>query len=91
MSRTKRAPDDDQEKLLITVDEAAHRLSIGRSHIYEQLQRGHLRSVRIGRSRRILLADLEAFLEALTTGVPPSDSVMKRAVKTHFPRSSGRR
>ncbi|HUZ85531.1 MAG TPA: helix-turn-helix domain-containing protein [Candidatus Baltobacterales bacterium] len=49
--------------LLVTIDEAARRLSIGRSHIYEQIQRGTLRSVRIGRSRRILNRDLEAFIE----------------------------
>ena len=48
--------------LLVTIDEAARRLSIGRSHIYEQIQRGTLRSIRIGRSRRILNRDLEAFI-----------------------------
>ena len=54
--------DADPTQLLITVEEAARRLSIGRSHIYEQIQRGALRSVRIGRSRRILNRDLEAFI-----------------------------
>ena len=55
----------DSDKLLVTVDEAARRLSIGRSHLYEHLLRGTLRSVRIGRSRRIPSRDLEAFIEAL--------------------------
>ena len=54
--------DADPTQLLITVEEAARRLSIGRSHIYEEIQRGTLRSVRIGRSRRILNRDLEAFI-----------------------------
>ncbi len=78
----------------MTVDEAARRLAIGRSHIYEQLQRGHLRSIKIGRSRRILLRDLEAYLEALTTGsdgLPQAEPIAKRAVKTQFPRKPGRR
>jgi len=55
----------DSDKLLLTVEEAARRLSIGRSHLYEHLLRGSLRSVRIGRSRRISLCDLEAFIERL--------------------------
>lgn len=57
--------------LLVTVDEAARRLSIGRSHIYEQIQLGTLRSIRIGRSRRILERDLDNFVERL---LPGSDS-----------------
>jgi len=56
--------DTEPTSLLVTVDEAARRLSIGRSHIYEQIQRGTLRSIRIGRSRRILNRDLEAFIES---------------------------
>jgi len=60
--------DEELEQLLITVDEAARRLSIGRSHIYEQMQRGRLRSVHIGRSRRILERDLEDFIEQLLGG-----------------------
>jgi excisionase family DNA binding protein len=59
------APDTANDKLLVTVDEAARRLSIGRSHIYEHLLRGNLRSVRIGRSRRIASSDLEAFIDQL--------------------------
>lgn len=58
----------DSDKLLITVDEAARRLSIGRSHIYAQMQRGSLRSVAIGRSRRILQRDLDAFIAGLLEG-----------------------
>jgi excisionase family DNA binding protein len=56
--------DTEPISLLVTVDEAARRLSIGRSHVYEQIQRRTLRSVRIGRSRRILSRDLEAFIES---------------------------
>jgi excisionase family DNA binding protein len=53
------------KQLLITIDEAAKRLSIGRSHIYALMQRGGLRSVHIGRSRRVLEGDLDAFIEQL--------------------------
>lgn len=94
MDRTQpRRPEDDGQ-LLITVEEAARRLSIGRSHIYEQLQRGHLRSVKIGRSRRILLRDLETFLDTLVdrpVDVPPAYERPSRAVKTKLHIRSGRR
>jgi excisionase family DNA binding protein len=53
------------EELLVTVPEAARRLSIARSHLYQHLQRGTIRSVHIGRSRRILVKDLDVFIEDL--------------------------
>ena len=56
---------EDSKSLLLTIDEAARRLSIGRSHIYQQMQIGKLRSVHIGRSRRILESDLEAFVNEI--------------------------
>lgn len=46
-----------------TPEEAADELKIGRTKIYELLQRGKLRSVKIGRTRRIPAAALDAFLE----------------------------
>ena len=52
-------------KLLLTIEEAAQQLSLGRSLLYEQLQRGTIPSVRIGRSRRIRRSDLEAFVAEL--------------------------
>ena len=55
-------------EVLVTVKEAARRLSIARSHIYQHLQRGTLASVRIGRSRRIAVAELEAFVVRMQGG-----------------------
>jgi excisionase family DNA binding protein len=83
-------------RVLITVDEAARRLSIGRSHIYEQMQHGSLRSVRIGRSRRILERDLDDFVERLLEGHRPEliggqSLPPHRAVKARVPLRSGRR
>lgn len=71
----------DSDKLLVTVDEAARRLSIGRSHLYEHLLRGTLRSVRIGRSRRIPSRDLEAFIEALLKDSAAGPQVPDRATR----------
>ncbi len=53
------------QKLLLTVDEAAQRLGIGRSHAYVFVLRGEIPSVKLGRSRRIPLAALEEFIEKL--------------------------
>jgi len=60
--------DSGSSRQLLTIEEAARRLSIGRSHIYELMQRGGLRSVRMGRSRRILSTDLEAFIDQILHG-----------------------
>ena len=53
------------EPLLITMEEAARRLSVGRTLIYEQVRRGKLPSIRVGRCRRIALVDLERYIEHL--------------------------
>lgn len=55
-------------KLLMTVEEAAERLSIGRSLIYEHVLSGEIRSIKLGRCRRIASADLERFVNDLRGG-----------------------
>lgn len=52
---------------LVTVDEAASALSIGRTTVYHLMNVGRLRSVKVGRARRIpadALAELVADLES---------------------------
>jgi excisionase family DNA binding protein len=56
---------ESEGKLLLTVDEAAHRLGIGRSHAYVYVLRGELPSVKIGRSRRVPVQALQEFIERL--------------------------
>jgi excisionase family DNA binding protein len=56
-----------QRKLLLTVGEAARALSIGRPKMYELIMRGIVLSVKIGASRRIPTAALEAYVEQLST------------------------
>lgn len=53
------------DKLLLTPEEAAERLSVGRSKVYELIGSGRLRSVRIGASRRIPAAALVEFVRDL--------------------------
>jgi excisionase family DNA binding protein len=52
-------------KLLLTVEEAAQRLGIGRSHTYVFVMRGELPSVKLGRARRVPAVELENFVERL--------------------------
>jgi excisionase family DNA binding protein len=54
-----------EEKLLLTVDEAARRLGIGRSHAYVFVLRGEIESVKIGRSRRVPVEAIEQFVDRL--------------------------
>ena len=54
------------EKLLLTPEDAADLLSIGRSKLYELLGDGRLPSVRIGASRRVPMSALVEFVDALS-------------------------
>jgi excisionase family DNA binding protein len=51
--------------ILLTVDEAAARLGLGKTKVYELLTRGELASVRIGVARRIPTRALEEYVERL--------------------------
>lgn len=50
---------------LITVEEAARRLSIGRTNAYMLVLKGELQSVKIGRTRRVLVSSVEAYIQRL--------------------------
>ena len=54
--------------LLITPEEAARTLSIGRSKIYELMRSGELPSVHIGACRRVHVEDLVRFVQAHRSG-----------------------
>jgi excisionase family DNA binding protein len=51
------------DELLIDVIEAARRLGVGRSKIYQLLGAGELKSLHVGKLRRVVVADLMAFVE----------------------------
>lgn len=55
----------DDHKLLLTVKEVGARTSWGRSFIYKILATGSLRSISVGRTRRVLVSDLEAYVRRL--------------------------
>lgn len=52
---------------LITLPAAARLLGVSRSKLYELVAAGELPTVRIGRSRRIAVADLEEFVRRCRT------------------------
>lgn len=52
-------------RLLWTTEEAARELGIGRTRMYELLRSGEVRSIKLGRSRRIRPEDLAEYVEKL--------------------------
>ncbi len=52
------------EPLLLRVPDAAERLGIGRSTLYELMRNHEIQTVKIGRSVRVPVAALRAWVEA---------------------------
>ena len=53
------------EPLLLTPEQAAELLAVGRTTIYDLMRVGALPSVKIGRSRRIPAGELEGYVAGL--------------------------
>lgn len=53
------------DRVLLTVEEAAHQLGIGRTKVYALVKSGDLESVQIGRLRRIPTAAIEEYAARL--------------------------
>jgi excisionase family DNA binding protein len=77
-------------KLLLTVDEAADRLSIGRATLYRMISSGLIESVSIGRSRRVPVRALEQFvarqLAEQGKGVPTIERGAGHTLSPHVPK-----
>jgi excisionase family DNA binding protein len=60
-------PHQDQPiaRQLLTIEEAAAVLRIGRTTFYDLIKRGHLRTVHIGRSCRVTRAELDRYVQRL--------------------------
>jgi excisionase family DNA binding protein len=58
---------EDIPRLMYRPEEAAEALAVGRTRIYAALASGELRSVRVGRSRRIPADALHEYAESLAT------------------------
>lgn len=67
---------DDRERLLLRIPEAADRLGLGRSTVYELIQSGALPVIRVGRAIRIPARALNDWVVQQSAGdaVPALDS-----------------
>ena len=59
--------------LLLTVEQAAYRLGIGRSTAYRLISTGQLESIQIGHLRRIPIDALRAFVDSMKNGAEGTD------------------
>lgn len=59
-------PSPSRPKALITLDEAADRLSISVRQVYRLVNRNHLKVVHVGRSARIVEHTLDDYIDSLT-------------------------
>ena len=50
-------------EILLTVEEAARRLHVSRTVVFELLRRNELESIRIGRCRRVPVQALDAYVQ----------------------------
>jgi len=53
------------ERLLLTAEEAAELLNIGRCKVYDLMRTGELESIKIGRLRRIPVDNIRRFADKL--------------------------
>ena len=63
---TDSATTDVNDAQLLSIPAAASILGVGRSTVYELMSRGELRTVKIGRCRRVPRATLTAFVDGLS-------------------------
>jgi excisionase family DNA binding protein len=67
--------EDSTVRLLLTVEQAAQRLGIGRTLMYALVRDGDVESVHIGRLRRIPADALPRYVDQLRTALPqPEDT-----------------
>ncbi|CAL99815.1 helix-turn-helix domain-containing protein [Saccharopolyspora erythraea] len=58
----------DATRLLLTVEQAARRLSVGRTTMFKLIKSGDVDSVRIGHARRVPVEALTAYIDRLARG-----------------------
>jgi excisionase family DNA binding protein len=68
--------------LLLTPEEAAQVLRVGRTTIYALMKAGELRPVHIGRSCRLSRAELERYVRRLETPPPSAPARARRHRRT---------
>jgi excisionase family DNA binding protein len=62
---TSQAPTGGSQRVLLTVEQAAETIGIGRTTTYSMVKSGELKSVKVGRLRRIPLDEVHALMARL--------------------------
>jgi excisionase family DNA binding protein len=70
------------DALLLTPEEAARVLRVGRTTIYGLIKVGELQPVHIGRSCRLARAELERYVNRLQVPPPPPPRPVRRGGRT---------
>jgi excisionase family DNA binding protein len=70
------------QPLLLTSEEAADVLRVGRTTVYALMKSGDLHAVHIGRSCRLPRAELERYVDRLATPPPPAPTTPLRGRST---------
>ena len=60
-------PTSTDERIAFKVRTVAHQLEVTEQHVRNLITRGELRSVKLGRVRRVLAADLAAYLQRVAS------------------------
>ena len=58
------------ETVLLKIPEVMERLAVGQTKVYELMSSGELRSVKVGRSRRVASDELDRFIAGLDDSPP---------------------
>ena len=69
-------------RVLLTVEQAAEQLGVGRTTVFALIKSGELPAVKLGRLRRVPLAEVEAYTARLMadqhpTTAPPCESACR--------------
>jgi len=73
-------PTSSKAQLLLTTEEAAEILRIGRTTVYALISEGALHPVHIGRACRISRAELERYVAALENPRPQTDAAHRHEI-----------
>ncbi len=74
--------------VLLKIPDVLDRLAIGQTKLYELMATGELRSVKVGRSRRIPKEELERFIDDLDDSRPNMAIARRGTVLRPVPRLS---
>jgi excisionase family DNA binding protein len=73
------------DALLLTVEDTAALLRVGRSTVYELLGRGELVSISVGRARRVLRRSVEQWLDRQLSQIDTKTSSTLGSTSTPLP------